>query len=98
MKLSDIDHIYNLLVENERIQAIRAFRTATNCHLKEAKDFVTGLNGQRTPDQFRAAAIEHYCATPAALLAEFAVHVRRLEQIIAQFAELCDHEGTKVTE
>lgn len=94
MKLEDIDLVYNLLVEGERIGAIKAFRTATDWGLKESKDFVVGAFGPLTPDEFRTKAIDEFVSSPGELLTEFATHVRRLEQIIAQFAELCDsHEG-----
>ena len=97
MKLSDINRIADMIDAGDRIPAIKEFRRLTNWSLYDSRQMVTP-NVAATGDQFRARAITEFVPNPAELLAEFAVHVRRLEQIIAQFAELCDHEGTKVTE
>ena len=88
--IQDIDRVYEMLVKEDRIPAIKEWRRLTNCHLKEAKDFVVGDTYHKPPAQFRIDAMTHFITSPAELIAEFATHVRRLEQIIAQFAELAD--------
>ncbi len=98
MKLSDINRIAEMIDAGDKIPAIKEFRRLTNWSLYDSKQKVAPTVDATTGDQFRTRAITEFVPNPAELLAEFAVHVHRLEQIIAQFAELCDHEGTKVTE
>ena len=97
MKLSDINRIAEMIDAGDKIPAIKEFRRLTNWSLYDSKQMVAPT-ADVTGDQFRTRAITEFAPNPADLLAEFAVHVRKLEQIIAQFAELCDHEGTGVTE
>lgn len=97
MKLSDINRIAEMIDAGNKIPAIKEFRQLTNWGLYDAKQMLAPTV-DATGDQFRTRAITEFVPNPADLLVEFAAHVRRLEQIIAQFAELCDDEGTKVTE
>jgi hypothetical protein len=91
VKLSDIDSVCDLIQTDNKIPAIKEFRRITGWGLLEAKNMVVGRDGKRTPDEFRLAAMREFISDPADLIAEFAVHVHKLEQIIVQFAELADH-------
>ncbi len=91
MKLSDIDSVVALIRDDNKTPAIKEFRRITGWGLLGARNMVVGRDGRRTPDEFRLAAMREFLSDPADLIAEFATHVRRLEQIIAQFAELADH-------
>lgn len=100
MKLSDINSVCDLIQADNKIPlqvsclpAIKEFRRITGWGLLEAKNMVVGKDGRRTPDEFRLAAMREFISDPADLIAEFAVHVRKLESIIAQFAELVDSQG-----
>lgn len=97
LTMSDIDRIAAMVDAGDRIGAIKAFRTVTNWGLYEAKMMVAPTIESKG-DQFRIKAMTEFISNPAELLAEFKVHVHRLEQIITQFAELCDHEDAKRSE
>lgn len=79
---------------HNKIAAIKLMRQYTNCGLKEAKDAIDkhcsgyGRDWKFNSAAFKAEWLEAF--NPIELIAEFAQHVRRLEQIIVQFAELAD--------
>ena len=97
LTMSDIDRIAALVDAGDRIGAIKLFRAETGWGLRDSKQMVAPTVDS-TGDQFRIKAMTEFSSNPAELLAEFKVHVHRLEQIIAQFAELCDHEDAKRSE
>jgi hypothetical protein len=91
MKMYDIGHIASLIDAGQPIQAIKEFRRITGWGLYDSKTFVRPL-ATSTGDEFRRKAIAEFINSPGDLLAEFAVHVRKLEAVIAQFAELMDSQ------
>lgn len=89
MKLDDINRIAAMVDAGDKIPAIKEFRRLTDWSLYDSKQMVAPTVDS-TGDQFRIKAMTEFISSPAELLHEFAAHVHRLEQIIAQFAELCD--------
>lgn len=89
LTMSDIDRIAAMVDAGNKIPAIKEFRRLTDWSLYDSKQFVAPTVDS-TGDQFRIKAMTEFISSPAELLAEFKVHVHKLEQIIAQFAELCD--------
>lgn len=96
MKLTSgqCDAILAEMVRPNKIAAIKLLRGYAVLGLKEAKDAIDrhcsgyGTDYRFNESSFKAEWLD--AIDPRELIAEFAAHVRRLEQIIAQFAELAD--------
>lgn len=94
LTLTQVDIIVSWCEQDNYIGAIKDFRNFTGAGLKLAKDEVRGTGPRRRPNEVRQHLIDNWLVTTGdrqlAIVQEMRKLTARMEELVAQFAELAD--------